>query len=600
MSAPGLAAPRQQPPYKFPSLFDLSVEACISHIDRFASFEGLPYIPFGQALVAGFERRTNAWQLSSEQREVGALLLADAYGIEYLGPEYTGLRCSRLDDLPFLWAFSGCLAYLDLSGGLGFDDMAMASLASLSQLRVLDLSGLQIGDTGLSHLVRSVTFGTSGPKHLEYLNLARTQVTDRGIARMFSNNRRLVFQGLLGIDLTETSVHSEVAMTLFQKQRLPSRTLEGANWTRLERGEQLFPIWTTEEQEKESKKTLSDVNYPGMAISDSSKVMYPSDKPNRRVVGVPKAPMRFYKELGSTKNPIQPWVDRLLYQYQSRTAQDRLLKPQENDRLGIAGVMAIMKLGAVSFKPISNVPENYQELEPVGHCSNTRRQGDKIDSTPAAKNLRLESMRLGGSRKNSRLQLSDEGKGNYASRDRRQQRQQQRQGKDSDWNETMYQRALISARETYGIRRRPRLSDNASVAMSNSVVFVRNRSSVQAILAWSEFVQPTVPETQETQRSQGRGPSVQKRMATNGNTAKIRRRSQRPMATGPGDMQTPPHVPQIPLVQASDPGCRPAQSRTAIPTAIPQSRRKVINWPVARHPPSEPQNPFLRRSKALG
>ncbi|KAF9989327.1 hypothetical protein BGZ75_006755 [Mortierella antarctica] len=355
MSTPGFAASCQPLPHKFPSLFDLAVDACIAHIDQFASFEGFPYVPFGQALVAGFERRANAWQLSSEQREAGALLLADAYGIDYLGPEYTGLRCSRLDDLPFLGAFSGCLAYLDLSGGLDFKDKDMASLASLSQLRVLDLSGLQIGDTGLSHLIRSVTFGTSGSKHLEYINLARTLVTDRGIARMFLSDRRLIFQELLGIDLSETSVHSEIALTLFQKQRLSSRVSDGASWTRLERGEHLFPVWTTEEQEKESKKTLVDRVDQGEVIGGSSKVRYPNETLNKGVAGIPRATTRYYKESRSTMNPIQPWVDRLFYQYQSRTSRDHLLKPQENDRLGIAGVLAIMKLGVVPFKPISNV-----------------------------------------------------------------------------------------------------------------------------------------------------------------------------------------------------------------------------------------------------
>ena len=367
MSTPGLTAPAacQHSPHKLSSLFDLAVDACISHIEQFASFEGLPYIPFGKALVAGFERRANAWQLSLEQREVGALLLADAYGIEYLGPEYTGLRCSRLDDLPFLGAFTGCLAYLDLSGGLEFKDKDMVSLASLSQLRVLDLSGLQIGDTGLSHLVRSVTFGAAGPKHLEYINKARTLVTDRGIARMFTIDRRLIFQELLGIDLTGTSVHSEIALTLFQKQRLPSRAPDGANWLRLESDEQLFPVWTTEEQGKKSK-TSGTMGNKGVAVNGNSKVGYPCDKSNSESTKDPRATVRYYKEQGSATNPILPWVNRLFYQYQTRTSRDHLLRPQENDRLGIAGVLAIMKLGAVSFKPIADGPENYQELEPVG------------------------------------------------------------------------------------------------------------------------------------------------------------------------------------------------------------------------------------------
>ncbi|KAF9968287.1 hypothetical protein BGZ70_005284 [Mortierella alpina] len=464
MSTPGFAAPGQQPPHKFPSLFDLAVDACISHIDRFASFEGFPFVPFGQALVAGFERRANAWQISSEQREVGALLLAEAYGIEYLGPEYSGLRCSRLDDLPFLGAFSGCLAYLDLSGGRDFKDKDMASLASLSQLRVLDLSGLQIGDTGLSHLIRSVTFGTSGPRHLEYINLARTLVTDRGVARMFLNDRRLVFQELLGIDLSETTVHSEIALTLFQKQRLPSRAPEGINWTRLKRGELLFPVCTMEEQEKELEKSLGDTVDQGVVISGSSRASDPNGKSNRGVfLG---ATTCYYKESGSTKNPIQPWVDRLFYQYQSRTSRDRLSKPQENDRLGIAGVMALMKLSVVPFKPILNVQDNYQELEPVGHCSNTRRQEDEQESTPVSRNLRLESMRVGGSGKNPRLPSSDEERWKQAALDRR--RQRQRQGTDSGWNAAMYQRVLISARETYGIRKRPRPSSAASSAGSNN------------------------------------------------------------------------------------------------------------------------------------
>ncbi|KAF9284909.1 hypothetical protein BGZ68_004307 [Mortierella alpina] len=479
MCTPGLAPPCQQPHLKIPSLFNLAVDACIHHVEHFASFEGLPYVPFGQALVAGFERRANAWQLSSEQREVGALLLADAYGIEYLGPEYTGLRCSRLDDLPFLGVFSGCLAYLDLSGGLDFQDKDMASLASLSQLRVLDLSGLQIGDTGLSHLIRSVTFGTSGPKHLEYINLARTLVTDRGIARMFSNDRSPIFRELLGIDLTETSVHSEIALTLFQKQRLPSTASDGANWARLEHGEQLFPVWTTEEQEKESKKNLGEMDDQGVVTSGSSKSRYHNDTSGRGATALFRTTVRYYKESGATTNPIQPWVDRLFYQYQSRTSRDRLLKPEENDRLGIAGVMAIMKLSVVPFKPLQNVPEYYQELEPVGHCPNTRRQGEESESTPLSRNLRLESMRVGG----SRLQLSDGGKWKRAALDRR----RQRQVTDNDWNEAIYQRVLVSARETYGIRRRPRPSGTASSAESNSIVFVRNRSSVLETLARTEF-----------------------------------------------------------------------------------------------------------------
>ncbi|CAO3574863.1 unnamed protein product [Mortierella alpina] len=588
MSTPGFEASSQQPPHKFPSLFDLAVDACISHIDQFASFEGFPYVPFGQALVAGFERRANAWQLSAEQREVGALLLADAYGIEYLGPEYTGLRCSRLDDLPFLGAFSGCLAYLDLSGGQDFNDKDMVSLASLSQLRVLDLSGLQIGDTGLSHLVRSVTFGTSGPRHLEYINLARTLVTDRGVARMFLNDRRLVFQELLGIDLSETTVHSEIALTLFQQQRLPLRASEGANWTRLRRGQQLFPVCTTEEQEKELRKSLGDTVDHVLVFGGSSRASHHSNKSNRGVTS--GATTCYYSESGSTRNPIQPWVDRLFYQYQSRTSRDRLFKPQENDRLGIAGVMALMKLSVVSFKPISNVQDYYQELEPVGHCSNTTRQGEYQESTSVSRNLLLESMRLGGSDKNSRLISSDEERWKQVGLDRR--RQRQRQGTDSGWNEAMYQRVLISARETYGIRKRPRPSDAIPSAGSKSVVFVRNRSSVQEILAWSEFVQPTVSEAYKTQRSKER-PPVQKPVVTNGNTAKIRRRSQRPTATGLDDIHLPFHVPQKSPGHAANPDCRPAHhTRRAISNP---SRRKVSIWPVVRHIPNELQNPFLRK-----
>ncbi|KAF9578571.1 hypothetical protein BGW38_005560, partial [Lunasporangiospora selenospora] len=84
-------------------------------------------------------------------------LFAEAYGDEFLGPEYSGLRCSLVQDIAYIVEFSPCLVYLDLSGSgrpvatangsslsvRSISDQDMAGLCSLTKLRILVLSGLK-------------------------------------------------------------------------------------------------------------------------------------------------------------------------------------------------------------------------------------------------------------------------------------------------------------------------------------------------------------------------------------------------------------------------------------------------------------------------
>ncbi|KAF8982960.1 hypothetical protein BGZ46_000308 [Entomortierella lignicola] len=294
----------------------------------FATFEGLPYHPFGRALFAEFIKRSNQWRVTTEQRQAGIFLFAESYGDEFLGPEYTGIRCSLVQDIPYLSSFGDCLVYLDLSGGYsktgdggatGFTDKDMAGLSALSRLRILNLSHLKVGDIGLSHLVRSVTYGSSGPTMLEYLNLSGTEVTDVGIAKIFhgKNQKSLVFTRLLGIDLTDSNAHDEVMEALFKNHRVP--------WKRLENRLTLFP-------ESSTSKTTKD------GYSDC------------------------YIESGSGLNPMQKWIDCFMDRsFKIKFGQRPDLSLTGKDAWGLSECLALAKLGQVYFHPISEQSSGYQQ-----------------------------------------------------------------------------------------------------------------------------------------------------------------------------------------------------------------------------------------------
>ncbi|KAG0340354.1 hypothetical protein BG000_000130 [Podila horticola] len=330
-------------PSHFTSLFSLAVKSCVHHIQIFATFDGLPFDPFGKAILNAFLEASTNWRLTTEQRQVGILLLSEAYG-DVLGPEYSGLQCGLLTDIPFLDHFSHCLVYLDLSDasdsedGSPLTDSDMAGLSCLSHLRILDLSGLKIGDTGLGHLVRSVSFG-SGPVGLEYLNLVGTDVTDQGLAKMYARKSltgeyhpaNMVFKRLLGLDVTGTKVQEEAAISMFPVLLGPSSSkiydsaIYHLGWKRLDRNTQLFPTLTT--------------------VSKSS-----------------RAKTEYYLEPENDTNPIKKWVDRFNEQPQ------RLVFGQKpdlagKDGLGLSECLALAKMGQLYLVQAPDSPPLYGHKE---------------------------------------------------------------------------------------------------------------------------------------------------------------------------------------------------------------------------------------------
>ncbi|KAG0040632.1 hypothetical protein BGZ82_000590 [Podila clonocystis] len=341
-----------------------TVKSCVHHIQIFATFDGLPFDPFGKAILNAFLEASNNWRLTTEQRQVGTLLLSEAYG-GVLGPEYTGLQCGLPTDIPFLDHFSHCLVYLNLSDasdseedGSPLTDSDMAGLSCLSHLRILDLSGLKIGDTGLSHLVRSVSFG-SGPVGLEYLNLVGTNVTDQGLAKMYARKSlageyhpaNMVFKRLLGLDVTGTKVQEEAAIGMFPMMLGPSSdkiydsAIYQLGWKRLHRNTVLFPTLAT--------------------LSKSS-----------------RANTEYYLEPENNTNPIKKWVDRFNEQPQ------RLVFGQKpdlagKDGFGLSECLALAKMGQLYLLQAPDSPPLYghkAQRQPPGsesrsHGRSRRRRG---------------------------------------------------------------------------------------------------------------------------------------------------------------------------------------------------------------------------------
>ncbi|KAF9097780.1 hypothetical protein BGX29_007935 [Mortierella sp. GBA35] len=477
-------------PSNFPSLFDLAIQTCISNLEVFGSFDGLPFHPFGQPLFEEFVKRASHWRLTTEQRQAGIILFSESYGEDFLGPEYTGIRCSLQEDIPHLGAFADCLVYLDLSGGCvagnspGLEDKDMAFLSGLSHLKVLNLAGLKIGDTGLSHLVRSVTFGSLGPALLEYLNLAGTDVSHRGITRLWSSQqqhqqhrqqyrrqqRQLVFRRLLGIDLTGAAVPTDVAATLFQEQDL---TAEEGGWKKLDRSVELFPSRTLQEQQQAASQ--GNINS--------------------------------YFEQENRLNPMQKWVDRLNRSYKLTFGQRPDLAGE--DGLGLSECLALSKLSQVHFLPLS------EPLAP--HQQEYIRRGEEMRRIFAE--VREERSR--SKKKRAKYNRDQDGDSNNNSCRSSKPSERGRppnngvttsisdkdaivgqNGLDHMFNLNMYQKVLASVRLTFGTRSRPVASNGKSSGRQEGLAFVRVRSAVKRQLAYLEQLEDVEMEEPETPSSQ--------------------------------------------------------------------------------------------------
>ncbi|KAG0293059.1 hypothetical protein BGZ96_003388 [Linnemannia gamsii] len=475
----------------FPSLFDIAIQTCISHLEIYGSFDGLAFHPFGQPLFEEFVKRARQWRLTTEQRQAGIILFSESYGEDFLGPEYTGIRCSLQDDIPHLGAFAECLVYLDLSGGCiagntpGLEDKDMAFLSGLSRLKVLNLAGLKIGDTGLSHLVRSVTFGSSGPALLEYLNLAGTDVSHRGIAKLWSSQqkqqhrsqRQLVFQHLLGIDLSGTAVLPSLAETLFQEQPIAP---EEGGWTKLGRNVELFPSQTLQEQQSATHGC----------------------HPNS------------YFEQENGMNSMQKWVDRLNRTYKLTFGQKPDLGGE--DGLGLSECLALSKLSQVHFLPLSEPLAPHQVeynrrgeemrrsfAEERENRSRSRKRtkysrgqdddGDTRTSKPAGRggfpnkqhNIAATATSFANSDKNVIIG------GN---------------GLDHMFNLNMYQKVVSYVRLTFGSRTRSVASNGKSSSHHEGLAFVRVRSAVERQLALLSMEDVDMEEPQSvSQQQKGQG-----------------------------------------------------------------------------------------------
>ncbi|OAQ27042.1 hypothetical protein K457DRAFT_139815 [Linnemannia elongata AG-77] len=470
----------------FPSLFDIAIQTCISHLEIYGSFEGLPFHPFGQPLFEEFVKRASQWRLTTEQRQAGIILFSESYGEDFLGSEYTGIRCSLQDDIPYLGAFAECLVYLDLSGGCvagnspGLEDKDMAFLSGLSRLKVLNLAGLKIGDTGLSHLIRSVTFGSSGPTLLEYLNLAGTDVSHRGIARLWSfqkqqqhhPQKQLVFQHLLGIDLSGTAVLPSLAETLFLEQTLAP---EEGGWTKLGRNVELFPSQTLQEQQ-----LASYVNHPNS-----------------------------YFEQENGMNPMQKWVDRLNRTYKLTFGQKPDLGGE--DGLGLSECLALSKLGQVHFLPLS------EPLAP--HQAEYNRRGEEMRRTFAEERENRKRSKKRTKYGRGQDDGSDSRTTIPAGRGRPLNKQQStttslansetnviigENGLDHMFNLNMYQKVLSYVRLTFGTRTRSVASNGKSSGYHEGLAFVRVRSVVERQLTFLQKEDVEMEEPRSTSQQQER------------------------------------------------------------------------------------------------
>ncbi|KAF9128629.1 hypothetical protein BGW39_004889 [Mortierella sp. 14UC] len=475
-------------PSNFPSLFDIAIQTCISHLEVFGTFDGLSFRPFGKPLFEEFVKRASQWRLTTEQRQAGIILFSESYGEAFLGPEYTGIRCSLQEDIPLLGAFAECLVYLDLSGGCvagdspGLEDKDMAFLSGLSHLKVLNLAGLNIGDAGLSHLVRSVTFGSSGPALLEYLNLAGTDVSHRGVARLWSKRqypqyqqrpqRQLVFKRLLGIDLSGTSVLPNMAETLFQEEDFAP---EEGGWTKLGLNITLFPSQTLQEQQSSTHG-----NHPNS-----------------------------YFEQENGMNPMQKWVDRLNRTYKLTFGQRPDLAG--DDGLGLSECLALSKLSQVHFLPLA------EPLAP--HQAEYIRRGEEMRRSFAEAR---ESRRR--TRKRTKYGQGEDDGGNEAGvskpvgRGRPLNKQQiaaslsnsdknaiiGENGLDHMYNLNMYQKVLASIRLTFGTRNRPVASNGKSSNHQEGLAFVRVRSAVERQLVYLETEDVEMEESESQSQPQKR------------------------------------------------------------------------------------------------
>ncbi|GJJ69526.1 hypothetical protein EMPS_01872 [Entomortierella parvispora] len=505
--------------HNFPSLFQLAIQASISALHIFGSLQGLPYYPIGQALLAEFQTRASSWRLTTEHRQIGILLFAEAFGIDgLLGPEYSGLKCSLPKDIPHLGTFAECLVYLDLSGGRGLGagtedeedekrgltDADLVGLTGLYNLKILNLSGLMIGDTGLGHLVRSVTFGSSGPSQLEYLNLARTLVSDVGVAKLFrstsaldrrttttpsakaGSSRELVFRRLLGVDLTGSRVHNEVAKTLFEDSSnrnsklyhdLDSALEMQAPWSRLPVGISLFPDSSTS-RSNEYKEDEEE------AILDT--------------------------------RPMSKWFDRFNRTLRIKFAQRPDLAGE--DGLGLSESLAIAKLGHIAPRLLPDYIPTPQEIE-------YRKQGDwirmereerlaKKNKTKKAYQNRVEAAQAAKIAKARAEAYADNG-GQL----------------EHMYNLTMYQRVLssVQASQRQGPPSYGRKSDMTGAV---SMAFVRNRATVELILErLTEELDKELEEEENASKS-----SAASSVAFQ--TAKIKERHQRPTPSNQLDLSS--------------------------------------------------------------
>ncbi|KAG0360505.1 hypothetical protein BGX24_005546, partial [Mortierella sp. AD032] len=437
-----------------------------------------------------FITRASQWRLTTEQRQAGIILFSESYGEHFLGPEYTGIRCSLQDDIPLLGAFAECLVYLDLSGGCvagnspGLEDKDVAFLSGLSHLKVLNLAGLKVGDAGLSHLVRSVTFGSSGPALLEYLNLAGTDVSHRGVSRLWSSQqqqqhrhqhraeRQLVFRRLLGVDLSGTAVLPSLAGALFQEQDL---TPEEGGWTKLGRDIELFPSQTLKEQQSATG-----------GHSNS------------------------YFEQENGLNPVQKWVDRLNRTYKLTFGQRPDLAG--DDGLGLSECLAVSKLSQVHFLPLAE-PLAPHQAEYIRRGEEMRRsfaearesrrrtkkktkygQGEDDDSGDTG-----ASMPTGRGRPLSKQQTA----ASFANSDKNTIIGEN--GLDHMYNLNMYQKVLASIRLTFGTRNRPVASNGKSPSHQEGLAFVRVRSVVERQLVQLELKDVEMGESLSQQQKRNRG-----------------------------------------------------------------------------------------------
>ncbi|KAG0337565.1 hypothetical protein BG004_007590 [Podila humilis] len=446
---------------KFPSLFCLAAKTCINHIQIFATLDGLPFEPFGQTLLTTFAEASNQWSVTNEQRQVGILLLSEAYGADYLGPEYTGLQCGLPSDIPFLSHFTSCLVYLNLSdarcttnsypldgSGGGIDegslsDSDLAGLSCLPHLRILDLSGLDIGDTGLGHITRSISFG-SGPLGLEYLNLAGTNVTEKGLVKLFRANNKtalsgplakrafhpveLVFKQLLGLDLSGTKVDNAdtVIADMFPPMLAPveAKMLEPSvyevGWKRLGKNTRLFPTQTTVGR----TKTVD------------------------------------YLEPETNTNPIKPWIDRFAQQPHRLTFGQ---KPdlEVKDGLGLAECLALAKLGQLFMAKAPDSPPLYPTKE---RSSRTSESSNQLGGS-VGKNGRRRG------RYSRRLREQNEGEITSLKQDKLPTVEQ-----ENMFNLTMYQRVLDVACVYSQAVKDSEASIKSKLRKSQPLVFVRSRT----------------------------------------------------------------------------------------------------------------------------